>query len=338
MFNNKKTGTTAMDELNKKGAFVRSASKYRSWIKKDGSTKYLPEKDRYLLYVSYACPWASRCLFVIEYLGLEEYFEICVVNARFTRTRPDNDDDKHVGWSFNHKDNDQDIDTKPDPILGAKYLRDIYEKFGNPEQQTKFTVPLLFDKKTKTIVSNESADIIRMLSQEFDEVAKNPKVLYPKDLSKQIDEINEWIYDGINDGVYKSGFSTTQEAYDEASALVYKSLDRVEDVLSKSRYLVSNSIITEADIRLFVTIIRFDCVYNQHFKLNKKLISAHYPNLFNYTKELYQLDDVKKSVNFWHITNHYYRSHKSINRFHIVAHGPDINWDESHDRNKFSKM
>eukprot|EP00270_Netrium_digitus_P002974 TRINITY_DN13373_c0_g1_i1.p1 TRINITY_DN13373_c0_g1~~TRINITY_DN13373_c0_g1_i1.p1 ORF type:complete len:324 (+),score=74.52 TRINITY_DN13373_c0_g1_i1:182-1153(+) len=313
------------------GAFKRAETYFRNFITKDGSSGFPAVADRYWLYVSLACPWACRTLAVRKLKGLEHVIGVTVVASVFRPTRPGLDN--HTGWYFVENEGEEPF-TSPDPINGAKFVRDLYE-IADPVAASmgRFSVPVLWDKEKKTIVNNESSEIIRMLNFEYNHLAKNPSLdLYPEKLRPSIDEVNDWVYNNINNGVYKCGFSSTQAAYDQAVASLFESLDRAEEILSRQRY-IAGSVLTEADIRLFVTLIRFDEVYTVHFKCNKKLI-REYPNLFNYTKEIYQVPGISDTVDFFHINNHYYRSH-SINVFGIVPVG-SLSWvkfDGPNDRN-----
>jgi len=323
--------TEAIDEI-KGGAFVRSAANIRDWIKADGSTQYPAEKGRYHLVVSLACPWASRTLFARIVKGLEDVISVTVVHAEFAKTS-DDPEDKHVGWHFSPP-TDVYPECSPDEFGGCKTVREFYGKFA-PTPVTKFTVPILFDKKTSKIVNNESSEIVRMLSSEFNAFSSHPELeLYPENLRSEIDAVNEWVYDSINDGVYKCGFSRAQEPYDKSLNALFAGLDRAEEILSKQAF-IAGSQLTEADIRLFATLVRFDHVYHTHFKCNKKLVSQ-YPHLISYTRALYQ-SGVQSTVNLTHIKNHYYRSHKTINQFSVVPPGPPDNLFElPHDRARFN--
>lgn len=249
----------------------------------------LAAKNRYHLYISLACPWASRCLAALYMKGLDDIIGLTVVHPVFQRTRPNDPDDAHVGWSFVDHETTPTLPgpsgngayssrgSTPDTVNKAKFVRDLYELCS--ASHARFTVPLLWDKQEHTIVSNESADILRMFNSAFDGLTESTLDLYPSELRAEIDAVNEWVYNDINNGVYKCGFATTQEAYDAAADTLFASLDRAEAILSEHRYLIGDRF-TEADLRLFVTLIRFDEVYAVHFKANKKLISD-YPNLSN---------------------------------------------------------
>ena len=329
-----------MDETSKAGEFKRTASVFRNWIRAaaptDGSVHYPPEDGRYHLYVSYACPWASRCLAVRKLKGLEHVITVTVVDPVIKRTRPGVETDAHSGWHMVHADNvaSEFPECGEDPVFGAKTLRDIYEQCN--DTLGKFTVPLLVDKRTKSIVSNESSEIIRMFGKEFNAFAKHPSVdLYPDDLAAAVDAVNEWVYSGFNNGVYRAGFARSQAAYEEAVEDVFATLERLEALLAGSRFLVDQERLTEADVRLFVTLVRFDEVYHGHFKCNRKRL-ADYPQLLNYTRDVYQQPGIAETVNMKHIKHHYHRSHPTINPFGIVPVGPGVDYSEPHDRQRFA--
>ncbi|XP_021369355.1 uncharacterized protein LOC110460647 [Mizuhopecten yessoensis] len=302
-----------------KGEFVRNKSVFREWITADGSSGYKSESGRYHLYVSLACPWAHRTLIVRKLKGLEQAISYDVVDWFLDGE----------GWSLTDKKPNCTLDT----VNGCSRMRDIYLK-ANPDYANRITVPVLWDKQKKTIVNNESSEIIRMLNSEFNDFCASEKQrkldCYPESLRKEIDEVNEWIYPMINNGVYRSGFATSQEAYDVAVREVFKGLDRVEDILSKNRYLTGSNL-TEADVRLFTTLIRFDMVYVGHFKCNKKRI-VDYPNLWGYLRDVYQIPGVADTVNIEHITKHYMGSHAMINPTRIISIGPDIDFTTPHGR------
>ncbi|KAF6025247.1 hypothetical protein EB796_016457 [Bugula neritina] len=303
-----------------KGAFVRGDSTFRNWIKADGSTQFPPEANRYHLYVSYACPWANRTLILRSMKGLQKIITVDVVDWLL---------DMSKGWQFSPEKKG----CTPDTVKGCKSLRDVY---GGDGYTGKVTVPVLYDKKMNVIVNNESSEILRMLNSEFNDFCETPEQrdlnLYPESLRAKIDAINEWIYPMVNNGVYKSGFAKSQEAYDAAVTELFQALDQVEEILSKNRYLTGDSL-TEADIRLFVTLVRFDAVYVLHFKCNRRRI-VDYPNMWGYVKEIYQLPGVAETVNMEHIVKHYHMSHPSINQFRIVPINPIIDFNEKHGRDK----
>ena len=303
------------------GKFVRSNSAFRNWITADGSAGptgdggFAAEPDRYHLYVSYACPWAHRTLIFRALKDLEDLITVSVVH-------PDMLSD---GWTF-----DTDFPgATGDTLHGLPFLRDVYLK-TNPRMSGKVTVPVLWDKKQNTIVSNESSEIIRMFNGAFNDVTGNTADFWPEELRDAIEPVNERIYDTLNNGVYRSGFATTQDAYDEAVTELFNTMDWLEDRLSKSRYLMGDSV-TEADWRLVPTLFRFDPVYHLHFKCNRKRV-IDYPNLWAYARELYQWPGVAKTVHFDHIVRHYHYSHESINPHRIIPINPVLDWTEPHGR------
>lgn len=296
------------------GKFERQASKFRDNISNDEDAKYSVESGRYHLYVSLACPWAHRALIFRKLKGLEEHIDVSVVHPEML----DN------GWEFKEYPG-----STGDKLYGFDYAHQIYTK-AKPEITTRVTVPILWDKQTETIVNNESAEIIRIFNSGFNTLTSNDDDYYPEALRQEIDDINEMVYHDINNGVYKAGFATTQKAYEEAVNALFHALDIVEERLSKQRYLVGSNI-TEADWRLFTTLIRFDAVYHGHFKCNKKQI-ADYPNIYGYMKELYQVPGVAETVNFDHIKRHYYFSHTMINPTQIIPVGPEQDLMSPHGR------
>ena len=303
-----------------KGRYVRKPSIFRNWITVDGEAGptgkggYLAEKDRYHLYISWACPWAHRTLIFRAIKGLENMISISVVNAIM----------RSKGWTF-----DDGYGVIPDNINHSKYLYEVYLKEDNT-YSGRVTVPLLWDKKTSTIVNNESADIIRMFNSAFDNIGAKEGDYYPDSLRDKIDNMNDFIYQNINNGVYRSGFATTQDAYDEAIETLFFGLDELDNILSKQRYLVGN-IITEADWRLLPTLLRFDSVYHGHFKCNKRKLKE-YNNLFNYAKELYQFPGISNTYDDKYSKEHYYGSHETINPSGVIAHGPEFEFDTPHNR------
>lgn len=303
------------------GKFVRKASQFRNWITADGSPGptgeggFKAEPGRYHLYVSLACPWAHRTLIFRKLKGLENMISVDVVSPLMY--------DK--GWVF---DADQ-PEATTDRLFGSSVAADIYVK-ADPTYSGRVTVPILWDKQTNTIVSNESAEIIRMFNEAFDAVGAKPGDYYPQALRKEIDAINERIYHAVNNGVYKSGFATTQEAYEEAVTELFKVLDELEERLTSNRYLVGNQI-TEADWRLFTTLVRFDPVYVGHFKCNIRRI-ADYPSLMGFLRELYQVPGVAETVSMDHIKRHYYMSHETINPTRVVPAGPELDLTTPHGR------
>ena len=303
------------------GAFKRSTSKFRNWITADGSAGptgeggFPAEAGRYHLYVSYACPWAHRALIFRSLKGLQDLIGVSVVH-------PDMLSD---GWSF-----EADFDgATGDTLYNLPFARDIYLK-ADPQISGRVTVPILWDTQRETIVSNESSEIIRMLNSAFDGITGNTADYWPEDLRAAMEPINDRIYDTVNNGVYKSGFATTQDAYEAAVGPLFDSLDWLEDHLAQNRYLMGDRL-TEADWRLFTTLIRFDPVYHGHFKCNRARI-VDYPNLWAYTRELYQWPGVAETVHMDHITRHYHYSHETINPHRIVPVGPRLDYDAPHGR------
>ncbi|MGV0024708.1 glutathione S-transferase family protein [Phormidesmis priestleyi] len=311
--------TTEWTERDESGKFNRMPTKFRDRVTADNSSGFKAESGRYHLYVCLACPWAHRTLIMRSLKGLEDAIGLSIVDPILS--------DK--GWAFSEEPG-----TIPDSVNHAQYLQDIYLK-ADPKYTGRITVPVLWDKQTGTIVNNESREIIHMFDLEFSEFAKSDIDLYPTALRETIDKTIEAIYMPINNGVYRSGFATTQKAYEEAVTELFENLDRWESVLNSQRYLCGNKI-TEADICMFTTLLRFDSVYHGHFKCNLRRI-ADYPNLWNYLKDLYQHPALQKTCNLDHIKRHYYMSQTQINPTRIVPKGPIINFDEKHDRDRFAK-
>ncbi|KAL1311827.1 hypothetical protein AAFC00_001903 [Neodothiora populina] len=307
-----------VDPKDKSGEFKRQQSVFRDWISKEPGARFPAEKDRYHLYVSYACPWAHRALIVRKLKGLEDYITFTSVHWEMLEK----------GWRFATAGEDvPGENTVPDPVHEQySHLRDIYFE-NNKDYRGRFTVPTLYDKKQKCIVNNESSEIIRMFYREFDHLLpeKYAKIdLLPSALENQIEETNEWTYNDINNGVYKSGFATTQEAYDKNVKTLFKSLDHAESDLAKSGGpFYFGDRMTEADIRLYTTIIRFDPVYVQHFKCNIRDIRSGYPHLHKWMRNLYWNHEAYGSTTqFEHIKYHYTKSHKQINQYSITPVGP----------------
>lgn len=313
-----------LSSVNDKGEYVRKASVFRNWIQADPAAEFAGESGRYHIYVSYACPWAHRTLITRAIKGLQSHISVDVVDWFLG----------DGGWRFASPD---DVPgATPDTVHGRAWMREVY-KAADPEYSGNITVPCLFDKKKDTIVNNESSEIIRMLSSAFNDVAAHPEIdLYPESLRAEIDEINDFVYPRINNGVYKCGFAQTQEAYEKAFDDLFEALDTVEARLAKSRFLVGNRF-TEADVRLFTTLIRFDAVYVQHFKCNGRRIQD-YPNLHNYTKDIFALPGVAETCDFTHIKWHYCNSHRSINPLGIVPKGPVLDFSSPHDRDRFGPI
>jgi putative glutathione S-transferase len=308
-----KWSTQWYDTKKSGGKFVRSQAGFRNWITADGSPGptgeggFKAEAGRYHLYVSLACPWAHRTLIFRKLKELESYITVSTVSPKM----PD-----ETGWSFN-----TDEGSSGDALFGKDTLWQVYTQAVS-DYTGRVTVPLLWDKKTNKVVSNESSEIIRMFNSAFNELTGNTDDYYPEALREEIDTINARVYDDINNGVYKAGFATTQEAYDEAVSKLFDALDWVEGILGDTAYLTGDSI-TEADWRLFTTLVRFDAVYFGHFKCNRKRI-ADYPNISHYLKALYEVPGVKETVDLDHIRTHYYWSHITINPTRIVPVGPEL--------------
>jgi putative glutathione S-transferase len=302
------------------GRFERPQSQFRSWITVDGSAGptgeagFAAEAGRYHLYAAYFCPWAHRTLIFRALKRLEPMIDVSIVNWLM----------REEGLTFSAGPG-----IIADPLHNASYLREIYLA-ADPHYTGRVSVPVLWDKKKGTIVSNESADIIRMFNGAFDSLGAAPGNYRPDDLADEIDRLNARIYDTVNDGVYKAGFATTQQAYEAAVAPLFETLDWLEDRLSRQRYLCGDRL-TEADIRLFTTLVRFDAVYVGHFKCNRRRI-ADYPNLWGFTRDIYQTPGIVETVHFDHIKGHYYQSHLMINPTGIVPVGPDIDFSTPHGR------
>ena len=314
---------TWYDTKSTDGKFERSIAKFRNWITADGSAGpsgtdgFAAESGRYHLYVSYACPWAHRTLIFRQLKDLSDHISVSAVH-------PDMLND---GWTFETDDQGATGDT----LYGLPFARDIYVK-ADPTFSGRVTVPILWDKKLETIVSNESSEIIRMMNTAFNDLTRNTLDFWPDHLRDAIEPVNARIYDTFNNGVYRSGFATSQHAYDEAVTALFDTLDWLEDRLSSHRYLMGDQI-TEADWRLFPTLVRFDNVYHLHFKCNRRRI-IDYPNLWAYTRELYQWPQVAETVNMSHIIRHYHFSHESINPHRIIPINPHLDFLEPHNRDQ----
>ena len=296
------------------GKFKREQSVFRHHVENSDNAKFPPESGRYHLYVSLACPWAHRTLIFRKIKGLEPHISVSVVS-------PDMLDN---GWTF-----DKSAGSSGDDLFDFDFMHQLYTK-AEPGVTTRVTVPVLWDKKTASIVSNESADIIRMFNTAFNDITGDRTDYYPPALREDIDNINELVYHNINNGVYKCGFATTQSAYEEAFEALVNAMNSVESRLSHQRYLCGDKL-TEADWRLFTTLIRFDPVYHGHFKCNYKRVTD-YPNLYDYMRELYQFPGVADTVDFAHIKRHYYYSHTMINPTQVVPAGPAQQLDVAHTR------
>ena len=311
-------------ESSKDGAFQREQAKRRNWVTADGRPGpsgeggFKAEAGRYHLYVSLACPWAHRTLIVRKLKGLESLIDVSVVSWLM----------RENGWTF-----DKQTGSSGDPLDGHTFM---YQRYlaDTPDYTGRVTVPVLWDKKLQRIVSNESSEIIRMFNSAFDHLTGNHLDLYPEPLRPAINELNDRIYPAVNNGVYRAGFATSQGAYEEAFDEVFAELDALEKLLGEKRYL-AGEYLTEADVRLFTTLIRFDAVYHGHFKCNLRRI-ADYPNLSNWLREMYQLPGVADTVDFMHIKHHYYASHATINPTGVVPKGPEQDFSGEHDRERLS--
>lgn len=306
------------DTKSSDGKFIREDSQFRGWagdteLENSSDSSWPSESGRYHLYVSLACPWAHRTLIFRKLKGLEKHISVSVVS-------PDMLAD---GWKFEIENQLE------DQLYGNRYLHQLYT-LARKDYSGRVTVPILWDRESKTIVNNESSEIIRMFNSGFNRLTQNRLDFYPRHLRERIDRTNAWIYDQINNGVYKTGFATSQAAYEEAFNALFAGLDRVESMLQQQAFL-AGEYLTEADWRLFTTLIRFDAVYVGHFKCNSRRISD-YPAISNYVRQLYQVPGVAETVNFAHIKRHYYFSHKTINPTQIVPIGPEQNYSVPHDR------
>ncbi len=301
-------------EQSDSGEFVRQQDAFRRWIISDPNSEFPPEPDRYHLYVSWACPWAHRIIIVRHLKGLQKVVGMSVVD-------PVRDE---KGWAF------RDVPgASHDPINGFHYLSEAYQA-TDPDYQGRVTVPVLWDKKTRQIVSNSDDDLMRILNSAFNDVTSNQLDLYPLGYRTEIDALNETIYETVNNGVYRAGFATTQQAYEIAAGALFKTLDELDDRLATRRFLFGTQPL-ETDWRLFVTLVRFDAVYHGHFKCNVRRI-VDYPNLYGYLRDLYQQPGIAETVNFDHIKRHYYYTHDDINPTRIVPIGPKQDLNSPHGR------
>lgn len=303
------------EQEDSQGRFIRPSTTFRHKITADGSSGFKAESGRYHLYISWACPWAHRTAIMRRLKGLEDAISLSVVSAEIDQN----------SWEFTEEESGATADT----VNGQNYLWQVYLK-GEPNYSGRVTVPVLWDKQTGAIANNESREIIRMFDTEFSAFTKTDADLFPLDLQSKIDETIDAIYQPINNGVYRAGFATSQLAYEEGVKDLFAALDRWEAVLSEQRYLCGDRL-TEADICMFTTLLRFDLVYYVHFKCNLRHI-WDYPNLWNYLKDIYQHPGVKETCNFDHIKRHYYKSHPNLNPTKIVPIGPEIDFDSPHNR------
>lgn len=306
------------------------------WHHSDEDSVFKPEKNRYHLYVAAACPWAHRCLMVRSLKGLEDCISVTIVHPTWRKTRPDDPNDMHNGWFFADPEGEPFRNTtglggpfpahfegcEPDPIHGFQFVRDIYEYAG--DKSGTRSVPVLWDKKTDTIVSNESSEIIRMLNSEFNEFAtKNVDLdLYAPEDRDVIDAVNEWVYPTINNGVYRCGFAKSQQAYDIAIDELTKSFDRIDEILQRQYYIAGDHL-TEADIRLFATLLRFDEIYVVYFKTNTRSVAST-PSILNYCRRIYQTPGIVETCNMEQIKFHYYTSHPALNKWSIIPRGANF--------------
>ena len=304
------------NEQSAAGEFKRQADAFRDWVTADGSSGYPAATGRYHLYVSWACPWAHRTIIARKLKKLEQVIGMTVVD-------PIRDE---RGWAFREGPGHS-----LDPINGFHFLSEAY-KATDPSYRGRVTVPVLWDTVTKRIVTNSDDDLLRMFNSEFNEFTTSTIDLYPNELRKEVDALNEFIYENVNDGVYRAGFATSQRVYEKAGLRLFDALDQLEKRLADHRYLFG-PIFVETDWRLFVTLIRFDAVYHGHFKCNIRRI-IDYPNLFGYLKDLYQTDGIAETVNFDHIKRHYYITHRDINPTRIVPIGPDQDLSTPHRRER----
>jgi len=307
--------TNVYETTNEEGEFERSTTSFRDRVRDDPDADHPVEADRYHLYVSYACPWAHRTLLLRRLKGLEDVISVDVVDPHR----------KNDGWEFAPEKEG----CTPDTVNGAEYLRDVYTA-AQSDYTGRVTVPVLWDRETETIVNNESAEIIRMLDVDFDRLATNDVNLYPPGKRDEVDQLIEEIYEPINNGVYRAGLADSQSAYETAVDELFDALDHWDEQLEHQRYL-ADDVLTEADVCMFTTLIRFDHVYHTHFKCNHRQI-VEYPNLREYVRELYGLSGVAETVHIDHITEHYYRSHTDLNPSGIVPVGPDPWFEAEHSR------
>jgi putative glutathione S-transferase len=307
-----------------KGRFVRSEAQFRNWVTPDGSAGpsgrggFRAEPGRYHLYVAYACPWAHRTLIMRKLKGLESALGVSAVNSYMGEQ----------GWTFAPGP-----ETIPDSVNNVEKLYELYT-LADRTYSGRATIPILWDKHERTIVSNESSEIIRMLNSAFNDAGANRNDYYPEDLRAEIDELNAFIYPNVNNGVYRAGFATSQDAYEEAATAVFAALDKLEGRLATRRYLTGDRF-TEADIRLFTTLIRFDPVYHGHFKCNRKRI-VDYPNLWGFVCDVHQIPGIADTVHIEFVKRHYYGSHANLNPSRIVPIGPELSYDTPHGRERLA--
>ncbi|HUR46049.1 MAG TPA: glutathione S-transferase C-terminal domain-containing protein [Candidatus Saccharimonadales bacterium] len=307
------------EEQNATGEFERQEDAFRNWITNESSARHPLAKNRYHLYVSLACPWASRTLIVHHLKRLQEVVGVTVVN-------PVRDE---RGWAFGDEPGEG-----RDDLTGFRFLREAYWA-SDPNFRGRVTVPVLWDTQERVIVNNSEDDICRMFDGVFSQLSKSPPDLFPPDIAKEQEELSAFVYDKVNNGVYKAGFASSQRAYAKAAGDVFRALEELEERLATQRYLFGNRIV-ETDWRLFCTLVRFDAVYYVHFKCNVRRI-VDYPNLDGYLRDLYQQTGIAETVNMDHIKRHYYMTHQEINPTRIVPIGPELNFDRPHGRQSLNK-
>uniref|UniRef100_A0A6U4P718 GST C-terminal domain-containing protein n=1 Tax=Hemiselmis andersenii TaxID=464988 RepID=A0A6U4P718_HEMAN len=328
-------------EVNERGEFKRVDAQWRRWITEEPDAEFPAEAGRYHLYSANACPWANRCHCIIKMKGLEDVISVSVAHPTWQFSKKGVD--THAGWIFKDP-KDPPVPNQlgfgafdcegciPDFVNNCTFVRDVYELAKDTGK--KYSVPVLWDKKKQTIVSNESSEIVLMLNKCFNKFAKNPTLdLFPERLTKEMDELNDFIYPNINNGVYKCGFAKTQEAYEEAYNQLFESLEKAEAILSKQRYLCGDTF-TGMDLKLYMTLVRFDPVYVVYFKCYGKRIEE-YPNLWNFVKELYQMPSVQAITNMKHIKTHYFTSHPTLNACAVIPARKDADMTTRHDRDRF---
>jgi putative glutathione S-transferase len=311
--------TDAYEATNEDGEFERQDTTFRDRVRDDPDARFQPEADRYHLYVSYACPWAHGTLMTRAVTGLQDAISVSVVD-------PYRGDD---GWQFTPGKDGCTVDH----LHGSDYLRELYVR-ADPDATCRVTVPVLWDTEEDTIVNNESREIIRMLDTEFGDVASRDVDLYPEGHRDEVDRLIDEMYEPVNNGVYRAGFADSQVAYDRAVDALFETLDEYDERLADQRYLAGDRL-TEADLRLFATLVRFDQVYHTHFMCNRRFVHQ-YDNLWPYVRDLYQTRGIGETVNMAHIKEHYYTTHPDVNPKRIVAAGPDLDFEAAHDRDQLA--
>lgn len=322
-------------ETSKEGDYKRKGAAWRSFVSREEGAKFPPENGRYHLFVAYACPWAHRTLITRALKGLEDVISVTVVHPVWQKTRQDDSKDEHHGWVFGKQSGEEFPNSEglggpfqsaypgnePEPFFDSFSVRELYERVG--DTGGKYSVPILWDKKHGTIVSNESSDIMRMLNSEFNSFALNNELdLYPEAAREAIDSVNEWVFNTVNNGVYLCGFATSQSSYNRAIKELTESFDKIESILKKQRY-IAGDVFTEADIRLFVTLLRLDEVYTVYFKTNTRSVATS-PTILEYCREIYQMEGIPDTCHMDQTKLHYYCSHPSHNKFSIIPRGRDF--------------